>query len=315
MDISRYLAAFIKEQKEVNVPGLGTFYRQQVPAKYDAANNRFLPPAEHIHFKNTFTEDTSLVHYISKAENTEPKSVAYFLEQYVSNLNDLLANTEQIKIDALGSFEKTKTGYTFEANEDLMPATYYGLKPQNEIGDQNNSQMIVEEDEEEEDFPKQANFKKNILLILIIILAGFAALQFLQPQWLYSLKKLISPKTQNTVPLTTPDTLAKISNTAIADTSSVKVIDTLSTSALSAAPSYEIIVAAFSKRTEADQYIEQLKSKGFEAHVLEPKAREYFKISTGTFTDEKAAQTELKRIQTELSASAWIFHVKPIKNQ
>jgi nucleoid DNA-binding protein len=118
MDISSYIAEYIRENPKLIVPGLGTFTKEQVPARFDAANNRFLPPTERIVFSSSYSDDVALQKFICTAEKAKPKAVAQFIEQYVSNLIDLLATTEEIKIDALGTFKRTSTKLTFKATSD-----------------------------------------------------------------------------------------------------------------------------------------------------------------------------------------------------
>ena len=133
MDISSYIAEYIRENPKLIIPGLGTFTKEQVPARFDAANDRFLPPSERIVFSSSYSDDLALQKFICTAENAKPKAVAQFIEQYVSNLIDLLATTEEIKIDALGTFKRTSTKLTFKADESLASnASYFGLKPQKE---------------------------------------------------------------------------------------------------------------------------------------------------------------------------------------
>jgi len=79
--------------------------------------------------------------------------------------------------------------------------------------------------------------------------------------------------------------------------------------------SYEIIVAAFSRKIDAETYVREMSSKGFKAKIVENMPGKMMKISLGTFTEEDLANIELKRIQKEINKDAWIARVKPLKNQ
>jgi len=79
--------------------------------------------------------------------------------------------------------------------------------------------------------------------------------------------------------------------------------------------SYEIIVAAFSRKIDAETYIKEMSSKGFNAKIVENMPGKMMKISLGTFSEEEPATIELNRIQKEINKDAWIARVKPLKNQ
>lgn len=332
MDISPYLAALIKEKNEVIVPGLGTFSKEQIPAQFDASRGTFLPPLEHIAFKTDFSEDQTLLNYIIKAENSDKKTVVNFLKQYVDNLNDLLASTELIKIDLLGTFEKTTHGFTFEADETLASnSTYYGLKPQPEIIEmaaypaptvieESRTEGIeeIEEEIEEEFSPSNWSVKKTVLVVFIILLSAFAGLQFFYPEVLNSLGQRGATTPPPPAPILKKDIIIQTDTTTLADTTQQNIkADSLITEppVTPKISTYEIVVAAFGKRSEADNFIKQLQSRGIQAHALANRSKEYIKISVGTFNDKETAETELKRIQAELSKGAWIYHFKPKKTK
>ena len=74
---------------------------------------------------------------------------------------------------------------------------------------------------------------------------------------------------------------------------------------------FEIIVAAFNKKSEAETYISQLRKKGIDAQIVEDNKKPKFKISMGSFTNEDAAQKEKRRIQgTNLAKDAWVLTIK-----
>ncbi len=340
MDISSYIAEYIRENPKLIVPGLGTFTKEQVPARFDAANDRFLPPSERIVFSSSYSDDLALQKFICNAENAKPKAVAQFIEQYVSNLIDLLATTEEIKIDALGTFKRTSTKLTFKADESLARnASYFGLKPQKEkssiqapleevspiaeeapITEIPTEEPILENEEEEtEEVRGSSTFKKTILILLILALSALAGLQIYCPSLLGHLWN--APATANTTVIDTlttkADTTLKADSTLQSDTIALKP-DSVAPVATVVPPtvqSFEIIVAAFHKQSEADEFIAQLAARQINAHSIQTKKGGLLKISVGTFSDEATATTELQKIHQNLAKSAWIYRVKPLKTK
>jgi len=93
--------------------------------------------------------------------------------------------------------------------------------------------------------------------------------------------------------------------------------DSIATSATSPSASavptikFEIIVAAFNKKSEAETYISQLRKKGIDAQIVADNKKPKFKISMGSFTNEEAAQKEKRRIQgSNLAKDAWVLTIK-----
>jgi cell division septation protein DedD len=340
MDISSYIAEYIRENQILIVPGLGTFTKEQVPARFDAANDRFLPPSERIVFSSNYSDDVALQKFICTAEKTKPKAVAQFIEQYVSNLIDLLATTEEIKIDALGTFKRTSTKLTFKADESLVSnASYFGLKPQKEksgieapveevspipedapITVVPTEEPIPEPEEEEiEEDRGSSTFKKAILILLIVALSALAGMQIYCPSLLGHLWNVPeAASTPLTDTLTTKiDTTLKADSTLQSDTTALKPdsVAPLATVIPPTLPSFEIIIAAFHKQSEADEFIAQLAARQINAHIIQTKKGGLLKISVGTFTDEATATAELQKIHQNLAKNAWIYRVKPLKTK
>ena len=82
-------------------------------------------------------------------------------------------------------------------------------------------------------------------------------------------------------------------------------------SAKSGTITYEIIVASFSLKSEAETYVNQWVNKGVKVHIVERPLRTFkYKISAGTFTDQAAAQKELQLVQKNINKEAWIDQIK-----
>ena len=77
---------------------------------------------------------------------------------------------------------------------------------------------------------------------------------------------------------------------------------------------YEIIVASFGLRREAETSVKGLRKKGIDAKVIEDTKKPKFKVSIGTFTVKSAADKERKRIQQELTKDAWILTITNKEN-
>jgi hypothetical protein len=97
------------------------------------------------------------------------------------------------------------------------------------------------------------------------------------------------------------------------DSSITTGIDTLNKPLSNNYPTFEIISAAFTQKSEAEAYMKNLSRKGIQSKVVENMPGKMLKISLGTFLDEESAKIELRRIHKEINKEAWIARVKPSK--
>lgn len=339
MDISRYIVEYIQEHPKLIVPGLGTFYKEEIPAQFDAAKNTFLPPSEKILFQSEYSNDSALQQFIASKEKAKAKSIQQFIEQYVNNLTDLLANTEEIKIDGLGTFTKKRNKLHFSADKTLERSNaFFGLKPLKDLAEPSTEEVktqvtvetvpaAVEEQEEliaaaieveEQEESSGGTFKKVLLFILIILLTTLAIVQSFFPSYLSVFWNKPSTEISPVDTLSTAkDSIAAPDTTAVVDTMSIAA-DSITTStavAKPSEPSFEIIVAAFHKQSEADEFIQELATRNLQAHAIQTKKGGLLKISIGTYANEQDAIAALAKTHKELAKNAWIYRVKPLKTQ
>lgn len=191
------------------------------------------------------------------------------------------------------------------------------------------------EDEDEIEAPK-ARLIPIIIISFLAIIATLAALYYFDANFNQLVRNMLASKessTQiveplnNTLNTSAPENL--IPNTSDSNMNSK---DTLVENALSITEasktlsrpeqnvksneniSYEIIVAAFYKESEAEEYIRKAETKGLKAKIVENIPGKMHKISMGTFRDEESAAKELLRIKKEINKDAWIARVKPLNN-
>ncbi len=232
---------------------------------------------------------------------------------------------------------------------------FYGLKPIPELKaavipppekdlkaeiTENRSQIENEETEEEvfEQAPK-ARLVPILLISFLAIIASLLALFYFDNSFNHFIKDMLSPKVKPAAiiePIIDTTAAASAAADSIAeplDSSGTKntAIQEETKPAVTSKPvtitleekvpvlekdiSYEIIVAAFSRKIDAETYIKEMGSRGFTAKIVENLPGKMMKISLGSFTEEGPATTELMRIQKEINKDAWIARVKPLKNQ
>lgn len=346
MDIGSYIADLLQNQDEVGLPGLGTFTKSRLSASYDRESNNFIPPGYQIIFNNTPVSNNSLVEYISIQKNLSHSSSEYFVNKFTSSIFNQLQTSGFAEINPLGIIRHQDGSFTFKAaNNTGIAGKFYGLKPVKERKEEfappeveNPNKGIVSE-QKEEIFEDELAVEENKGNVLKMVIIGSIMLLFIMAGLLYVFNpavkklawKLFSPAV-STEPLRNHDTINSntpivIADSTIAETTAIsgdsstadssaltqKSITTVPDSLIEIQPTYEIIGAGFNRRSEAENYIKDLASKGIEARIIENMPGKIIKISLGSFTDESAAHAELAKIQKNINKEAWIARVKPQK--
>jgi nucleoid DNA-binding protein/cell division septation protein DedD len=231
---------------------------------------------------------------------------------------------------------------------------FYGLKPIPELQIESipspNEELLtdfpnfpsqVEENEVEEEIDVDSPKSKLLPVLAISILAVSATLFgffYFDQNFNLFVRNIISPKTSTSAPvepIITSITAASDSvniEAGITDSNTIINEKTLESSQkeIKSKPDadltdekvnasnediiYEIIVAAFARKKDAESYIVEMNSKGYKAKIVENLPGKIMKISLGTFADEVSANNELKQIQNDINKDAWIARVKPLKN-
>lgn len=133
MDIAPYIADLLRQHDEVNVPSLGTFYKQRKPGYYDPERNEFFPPSLGISFKEA-ADNSSLISYISGQKNISVNTANYFTEKFVSQTKSQLSLYGYADIDAFGKLKTSKDGFIFiDALNFDDQGEYFGLQPVREL--------------------------------------------------------------------------------------------------------------------------------------------------------------------------------------
>jgi len=359
MDIALFIADLLRQHDEVNVPSLGTFYKEHKAGFFDAGKGDFFPPSHGLSFRKS-EDSIFLTEYVSRQKNVSANTANYFIEKFVSQIKSLLDVYGQTDIEGLGTLRRSASGdYTLTGSHNLdTEGEYYGLMPVRDIGEshlkneptitlhpateqvmtaasEETTPLIAESTAEEileERGKKVSSASKVVLTVAAFILIGIITyLMYPQAFEIFRQKSNVPEhKVPSHEPVKAPVSKTLADSIAEADTiyqelskqgfEVEKPRDTLEVStevttapAVSEAVTFEIIGAAFARRSEAETYVKQLTARGMYARIVENMPGSKLKISLGTFNDEASAKKELTRIQKDLNKDAWIARVKSKK--
>jgi len=285
----------------------------------------------------------------TSAEDLIKKQAAEIIEQInihenaeIKHLGMLSRKNDILRFEALQELEDSDVFYGLKPLRDTV-STAPADVTEEEKSVLNESETSAEVDtaaEYEEDQEKSSGFRyiAAIIMFIVLLLGGAVFLYFNNDAFNRRIHNIISgnkeevpaPLVTDSVPLA--DTVLNYADTsAVAGDSSKTLTDTAGRSGNPAAEtvvspttsslpadndivSYEIIGAAFAIKSEADNYVNQLASKGIKVKIAENMPGKMLKISFGSFTDEESAQKELTRIKKEINKDAWIARIKSPKN-
>ena len=137
MDIALYIVDLLHQHPEVNVPGLGTFFKQRTNGYYDQQKNMFIPPAHTLAFKLEQSGNLLLADYCCAQRNISQETAIYFIEKFTKAIWDQLASVGYADLKALGSIRKEHQEYLLEAPKGTTyDRSFYGLEA---VSDYSNS--------------------------------------------------------------------------------------------------------------------------------------------------------------------------------
>lgn len=323
MDIGFYIADLLQNQNEVSLPGVGTFTKERVAGYYDQTSNSFFPPAYRVSFNNIEADYDSLTDYISNKKNLSRSSAEYLIKKISSAIFDLLQTSGIAEIKPLGIIHKKNEDLTFEASENFDPGSkFYGLKPVSDLKHNFVQEVLVSEEFEIEE---HNNTGKIIAISSILVVLITAVLLYVYNPAVKNWAQGLFPAAAPNSPVKPADSTSNKPAVVVQDSSS-SLPDSIKTdSSKSILPetkspqpeteTVEIIGGSFGRRSEAENYIKEMKAKGQEARILEAARGPLIKVSLGSFIDEQSSQKELARIRKEINKDAWPVRYKPKKTQ
>jgi hypothetical protein len=344
MDIAKFISDLLIEHHEVSLPGIGTFFKKSESSYF--SDGIFYPPSHKIGFKDESGSADTLVKHIISVKHISESSATYFIDRFCENLKSNLKSDETVNISPLGTLSKAEAGYSFEPSADWMSPEFFGLTGVNEAeiipkarksiapvissdNNQGDTNELLDEDIEE-DTPKSSALW--ITVFLLVLAAGAVAMAYVySPQSFqrFFKQKSEKPKPKIVAPVAKPaavkdsvsfaDSIVNaLEKNGMHGSQVEKAPDTVSITTKATAPdtvavkappakTFEIIVASFGLRSEAERSARAMRKKGLDAKVVVDTRKPKFKVSIGSFTSSAAAHKENRRIKTELNPEAWVL--------
>lgn len=112
--MQKIITSYLVQKKECNLPGIGSFKINIVPAHLDIANKIMFPPAAEIIFSEGDVHlRKELVKYVSAQQNVDEQQAAENITKWCHHVSESLATGEKIIFESVGSLQKNVSGNIF----------------------------------------------------------------------------------------------------------------------------------------------------------------------------------------------------------
>ena len=128
MDILSYLTDLLNKQNEVGIEGLGTFFKQKLPGRYDTEKHLFVPPTYVLNFKAEINEGSSFSSYLASSKDISNESAQHHIGLFVEEINRQLAVSNEADLDSIGKLSYVNDVLILKEQGDIdLGASFYGL--------------------------------------------------------------------------------------------------------------------------------------------------------------------------------------------
>jgi Bacterial DNA-binding protein len=105
------LKEFTALHHQIYLPGIGKIALEKSPARADFSDKMFYPPKdEWKFFEGSYSNDDSLIYFISGKKNISIAGAMEVLENFCSSIKSAIKNSEEIKIPGIGILKKDSSG-------------------------------------------------------------------------------------------------------------------------------------------------------------------------------------------------------------
>lgn len=329
------------------LPGLGGFIAHHVDAHYDEDDRLFLPPYRTLGFNPQLTLNDSLLvqSYVEAYDLSYPDALRQ-VETEVAELKDILHTRGEYEMNGVGilrvniegnyEFEPCEAGIlspeeyglsdlSFKRLKDTMPlnetsAVAANLPVEEEKVNEVQTPALLDFTDNEEDEHRAVVIKMSWVRNAVAIAAAVACffllatpvansnlgtktMSQLQGNIIYKLM----PKDSNMTPAQPVNEVKEVKDTIAEDTKYSNVSEKVEEQKKE---TYCIVLASQVKRSNAEDFVEQLKKRGFDdARISIDNGT--LRVICGGYDNQSEAYNHLNKIAADIEfADAWVYKIK-----
>ena len=335
IQIQRHIEILLLSHDCVIIPGFGGFIAHHVDAHYDEDDRLWLPPYRTLGFNPQLTLNDSLLaqSYVEAYDISYPDALRQ-IEAEVDELKNILHSEGEYEMDSIGTlrvniegnieFEPSEAGILSPEVYGLSDFSFKRLKDTTPLYEAP-SKVAVESETatnqtNEEPTPALLEFTTDDDVVLATPIAnsdlGNTSMSKLHGNIIYKLM----PKDSNMTPARPVEKKVVAQKPEVKPDTKQEAKADVKPEAKPAEPqaelqqedTYCIVLASQVKRSNAEEYVNQLKQRGIaDARIYEHK--NVVRVVCGNYANETEAYRELNKMSTEDEfAEAWVYKMKGV---
>lgn len=320
MKIEKYISELLYRYQCVGVPGFGAFLCEWQSAQVIVAQNSFVPPKKVISFNSHIkNNDGLLANHIALQEKISYENALNKIQTQVVFWLEKLENKESLVLENIGEiFSNSEHNFVFKPNTAINYLTdSFGLagfnSPEIVRANQITSEVepIVEtpvsiDNTVEEETPviplngknRTKNWMKYAAAVAVFASAGTYGYKMYFDYTIEQQTSIVEKTVQEKIN-------QKLQEATFVIPNPINAVDL--TLEASHTEKYHVVAGAFRSKQNAIKAMNDLISKGFEAHLLTENKYGLIPVAFGSFSNLTEAQNLKIQIKTKDSVEAWLL--------
>ena len=324
MKIEKYISELLYRYQCVGVPGFGAFLCEWQSAQVIAAQNSFVPPKKVISFNSHIkNNDGLLANHIALQEKISYENAVSKIQTQVVFWLEKLENKESLVLENIGEiFSNSEHNFVFKPNTAINYLTdSFGLAGFNspEIARENQIQTEIASEvapqietpvsvdtTEEVETPviplngknRTKNWMKYAAAVAIFASAGTYGYKMYFDYTIEQQTSIVEKTVQEKIN-------QKLQEATFVIPNPINAVDL--TLEASHTEKYHVVAGAFRSKQNAIKAMNDLISKGFEAHLLTENKYGLIPVAFGSFSNLTEAQNLKIQIKAKDSVDAWLL--------
>ena len=295
MRLSKYISDLLFEHDCVTVPELGSFLGNYKSAEFDLEQEKFFPPKKQISFNSQIKDnDGLLAKYISKELNISYNEAIKKIQTVVLSWKEKI-KAQTVPLENLGEFylnDESKLVFVPDLKVNHLKDSF-GLSPIF-------AAKLDDIDHVSSKTPKTINVSTSIFrraAIWVLLLVGLGSAIYINEKNYIIEKQIAFEKDLR------EKTVEKVQKAVF----NFGSIPSMTVNVKLTENKFFIIAGAFRISQNADNLVENLKSKGYDATKLQINEKGLSPVAFTSFINREEAVIQLRIIQSKENKDAWIF--------
>ena len=295
MHLSKYISDLLFEHDCVTVPEFGTFLGNYKSAEFDLEQEKFFPPKKQISFNSQIKDnDGLLAKYISKELNISYDEAIKKIQTAVLSWKEKI-KVQTVPLENLGEFylnDESKLVFVPDLKVNHLKDSF-GLSPIF-------AAKLDDIDHVSSETPKTINVSPSIFrraAIWVLLLVGLGSAIYINEKNYIIEKQIAFEKDLR------EKTVEKVQKAVF----NFGSIPSMTVNVKLTENKFFIIAGAFRISQNADNLVENLKSKGYDATKLQINEKGLSPVAFTSFFNREEAVVQLRIIQSKENKDAWIF--------